>query len=66
MTADDRLRLATLARTPPCRAGTVEDVTPLVVFLISDESSRIGGAEIPVDGGHTAHGGAKSISDALR
>ncbi|XVQ89672.1 hypothetical protein ACQP2K_20335 [Microbispora siamensis] len=24
------------------------------------------GAEIPVDGGYTAHRGAKSISDALR
>ncbi len=25
----------------------------------------ITGAEIPVDGGHTAHGGTKSILDAL-
>jgi 3alpha(or 20beta)-hydroxysteroid dehydrogenase len=24
------------------------------------------GAEIPVDGGQSAHGGAKSVSDAVR
>ncbi len=35
-----------------------------MVFLLSDESSFITGAEIPVDGG-LAHGGVKSISDAL-
>ena len=28
-------------------------------------ASYITGAEIPVDGGHTAHGGTKSIIDAL-
>lgn len=59
-------RAANLAETPLGRAGTVEDVAPLVVFLVSDESSYITGAEIPVDGGYTAHRGAKSISDALR
>ena len=44
----------------------MDDVAPLVVFLISDESSYISGAEIPVDGGMTAHGSAKSLSDAVR
>ncbi|MFJ8107645.1 SDR family NAD(P)-dependent oxidoreductase [Streptomyces sp. NPDC096132] len=59
-------REANLRETPLGRTGTVDDITPLVVFLLSDESSFITGAEIPVDGGLTAHGGTKSISDALR
>jgi hypothetical protein len=37
-----------------------------VLFLVSDEASFISGAEIPVDGGMTAHGGVKSIGDAVR
>ncbi|POX50911.1 SDR family NAD(P)-dependent oxidoreductase [Streptomyces sp. Ru72] len=59
-------REANIAGTPLGRTGTVDDVTPLVSFLLSDESSFITGAEIPVDGGLTAHGGAKPISDAVR
>lgn len=31
-----------------------------------DEASFVTGAEIPVEGGLTAHGGVKSASDALR
>jgi len=59
-------RDANVAETPLGRTGTAEDVAPLVLFLISDEASFITGAEIPVDGGMTAHGGVKSISDAVR
>ncbi|MGW0783591.1 SDR family NAD(P)-dependent oxidoreductase [Streptomyces sp. NPDC002913] len=59
-------REANIRETPLGRTGTVDEITPLVVFLLSDASSFITGAEIPVDGGLTAHGGVKSVSDALR
>jgi 3alpha(or 20beta)-hydroxysteroid dehydrogenase len=59
-------RAANVAETPLGRTGTVDEVAPLVAFLIGDDSTFITGAEIPVDGGLTAHGGVKSISDAVR
>ncbi|MFF4802788.1 SDR family NAD(P)-dependent oxidoreductase [Streptomyces sp. NPDC001351] len=59
-------REANLRLTPLGRTGTVDEITPLVTFLLSDDSAFITGAEIPVDGGFTSHGGAMPISDALR
>jgi len=59
-------RAANLAETPLGRTGTPEDVAPLVAFLLNEDAAYISGAEIPVDGGMTAHGGVKSISDAVR
>jgi 3alpha(or 20beta)-hydroxysteroid dehydrogenase len=64
--ASSAFRDANVAETPLGRTGTVDEVAPLVLFLVSDESSFISGAEVPVDGGMTAHGGVKSISDAVR
>jgi 3alpha(or 20beta)-hydroxysteroid dehydrogenase len=57
---------ASIKEIPMGRKGTPQDVAPLVVYLISDESTYISGAEISVDGGEWAHGGTKVYSDLLR
>jgi len=64
--AKPQFRQATLAETPLGRTGRVEEVAAVVLFLLSPLSSLVTGAEIAVDGGQSAHGGAKSVSDALR
>ena len=39
---------------PMRRVGLVDEVAKAVLFMASDESSYITGAELPVDGGLTA------------
>ncbi len=63
--APPSFRRSNVEATPLGRLGQPEEVAPLIVFLISDESSFISGAEIAIDGGQSAHGGAKSFLDAL-
>lgn len=64
--ASPAFRAANIADTPLGRAGQPEEVASLVVYLISEESSFVNGAEIVVDGGQAAHGGAKSKLDAVQ
>lgn len=59
-------RDAHVTASPLGRLGRPQDVADLVTFLISDAAGFITGAEIAVDGGIAAHGGAKFFSDAVR
>ena len=63
--AHQAFREASIGETPLGRAGRSEEVAHVVMFLLSDLVSYVNGAEIPVDGGQSTHGAAKSISDAL-
>jgi 3alpha(or 20beta)-hydroxysteroid dehydrogenase len=57
---------ANLDVTPLTRGGQPDEVADLMVFLMSDESRFISGAEIPIDGGQVAGGVAKFMSEAVR
>ena len=39
---------------PQGRAADVDEVSPLIVYLVSDESTYVNGASISIDGGETA------------
>ena len=45
---------ARLEKVPMGRLGKPEEIASVILFLASDESSFITGAELAVDGGYTA------------
>jgi 3alpha(or 20beta)-hydroxysteroid dehydrogenase len=57
---------ALLGSVPLGRAATTADVAAAVCFLLSDDAAYLSGLEVPIDGGQTAHGGMKVLSDAVR
>nr|WP_315266131.1 SDR family NAD(P)-dependent oxidoreductase [Microbacterium lemovicicum] len=59
------MRTAQSELTPLPRFGEPHDVVGAVLFLLSDASAYITGAEIPVDGGFTSSAGAKLIADRI-
>ncbi|WP_245923678.1 SDR family NAD(P)-dependent oxidoreductase [Paractinoplanes atraurantiacus] len=63
--ASPAFRAAAIAEIPLSRTGTVDDIAPLMVFLMSGASSYMNGAELVVDGGLTAHVSHKRIADAI-
>jgi len=63
--APDVMKLAFADGTPAGRAGQPEEVAALVLFLCSDGSSFINGAEIAVDGGFTAGGAMRGVLNGI-
>ena len=64
--APSTFRQASVEANPLGILGAPEDVAHLVVYLISDESRYVSGAEISVDGGQVNQSGVKFLSDAVR
>lgn len=64
--APAEFKQANLDATPLGIVGLPEDIATLVVFLISDDSRFISGAEVVVDGGFSNQAGVKPISDSVR
>ena len=54
LTHDQAQVEARLEKVPMGRLGTPEEIASVILFLASDESSFITGAELAVDGGYTA------------
>lgn len=63
--APGAMRGAQLALTPLERTGAADEVAAVVAFLLSDASSYLSGAEIPVDGAFTSSAGAKFMADRI-
>jgi 3alpha(or 20beta)-hydroxysteroid dehydrogenase len=63
--ASPAFRTAALAEIPLGRTGTVADIAPAIVYLVSDDSSYMTGAELVIDGGLTGHVSHKGIADAI-
>jgi 3alpha(or 20beta)-hydroxysteroid dehydrogenase len=63
--ASPAFEAAALADTPLGRKARPEEIAPLIVYLISDESAYMSGAEIAIDGGLTSHVSHKRIADAI-
>ncbi|HTX08670.1 MAG TPA: SDR family oxidoreductase [Solirubrobacteraceae bacterium] len=59
-------RRANEALTPIGRVGMPEEVAALMVFLMSEESSYLSGADIPIDGGFSSCASGKVLLDAVR
>jgi 3-oxoacyl-[acyl-carrier protein] reductase len=51
---DERARAFYLEQTPAARTATLEEISAVVRFLMSEDASYVNGTTIPVDGGLTA------------